>query len=444
MRTAPLRQRATRKDTSRTVQLEERFEKLYTRSLTTENLDRELTMGNRDFLTAICDRTSTRYNAANILIKPRMSATVKPIPSIKKPEHLTVPLNKRPMLALLIAAHNEELVLESTIRSAIAAGMKPNHIYVVDDNSDDKTSQIAKSILGTNNVIRVGRSGKGLALTKAVKKFSLTNRYRWIHIADADGGFATNYFSEFRRSLRVEYAAATGYIRSLPGDSVSQYRVYEYTIGMEIHRRFQALTHTVSVIPGPTSCFRSDIFEQLNFANKSLTEDFDVTLQIHRKKLGKVQFIPSAIAYTQDPKSVGDFIKQITRWNRGIMQGMRRHKVGLHAARIDVYMAYQIMQSLLFFFNYALILPLMAAQRGSLDVIAMSFLIDVAITFGMTVLVAIRTTRWDILSAFPQIYGLRWVTLLVFMRAFVEVALLNRFKASDGTWSTSGRRYKSV
>jgi cellulose synthase/poly-beta-1,6-N-acetylglucosamine synthase-like glycosyltransferase len=346
-------------------------------------------------------------------------------------------------LCLLIAAHDEELVIAQTIRSAIRAGMKPQHIYVVDDNSSDRTSQIAKSIIGDANVIKVRRSGKGLALAKAAKRFNLPRRYRWIHIADADGGFAPDYFRIFRGNLRVNYAAATGYVRSLPGGPVSQYRVFEYTIGLEIHRRFQALTHTVPIIPGPTSCFRSDVFEKVDFANRSLTEDFDVTLQIHRLKLGKIQFIPQAVAYTQDPKNVRDFIKQITRWNRGIMQGVHRHRIGRRLSPIDAYLSYQIMQNFLFFFNYCIVVPVLAVIDRSMAVAAQIFLFDVLLTMVLTWLVALRTRRWDIISAFPYIYALRWVTMGVFLRSFVEVAILRRFRITEGTWTTADRRYKS-
>ena len=126
----------------------------------------------------------------------------------------TVSFNRRPMLALLIAAHNEELVLENTIRSALRAGMDREHIDVVDDNSTDRTSTIARNIIGANNVIKVGRSGKGSALSKASMHFNLTRRYRWIHIADADGAIRPHNYKIFRKSLRVKYAAATGYVRS--------------------------------------------------------------------------------------------------------------------------------------------------------------------------------------------------------------------------------------
>lgn len=345
-------------------------------------------------------------------------------------------------LCLLIAAHDESLVIEQTISSAVKSGMKKRDIYVVDDNSSDSTGALARAIVGKANVCRVRRSGKGLALTKAAAKFKLAERYQWIHIADADGAFGPGYFSVFRKNLDPKYAVATGYIKSLPGDSVSQYRVYEYTIGMELHRRFQALTHTVPVIPGPTSCFRSDIFTQLDFTRKMLTEDFDVTLQLHRKKLGKVKFIPGAVTYTQDPRNLSDFISQITRWNRGILQGSRKHRIGFKPQRIDAYLSYQIIQNLVFFLNYAVLMPYIAFRRHSPAVIATLFLFDVITTLILTAVVSARSRRWDILSAFPQIYILRWITLVVFLRAFVEVIILRRFRITEATWSTKDRRYQ--
>lgn len=353
------------------------------------------------------------------------------------------PVHTRKKLALLIAGHNEELVIEQTLRSAINAGMDPADIYVVDDNSSDTTKKIAISVVGKNNVLRVARSGKGLALTKGARKFKLVDRYEWIHIADADGGFAAHYFYIFRSKLNPRFAAATGYVRSLPSSTVGQYRVFEYTIGMELHRRFQAMTHTVTVIPGPTSCFRADVFAAVNFANKSLTEDFDVTIQIHRQKLGKIQFIPQAVAYTQDPLTLQDFTKQITRWNRGVMQGIHRHKIGFRPSRLDAYLSYQVIQNFMLLFNYAFILPYLALTRSSVEVLATAFLLDVAFLYAITLAIVAKTGRKDILSAFPQIYAYRWVQLFVFTKAFWDVIIRGKYRVSEGVWGTAGRRYKN-
>ena len=358
----------------------------------------------------------------------------KPLPGTKK--------SKLPMIALLVAAHNEELVLGKTIQSAIAAGMKAEHIYVVDDNSSDRTSSVATNFIPVSNVIKVQRSGKGLALTKAARRFKLAQRYRWIHIADADGAFAPDYFRVFRRELRIENAAATGYIRSLPGKRISEYRVFEYTIGMEIHRRLQALLNVVPVIAGPSSCFRADVFAKVNFDNKSLTEDFDVTMQLHRKKLGKIQFIPGAVTYTQDPKNLQDYTKQVQRWNRGGLQSIVKYKIGRKPGSIDAYLSYQILQNLLFFVSYLLWVPYLAISRGSWAFIATAFVIDVFVTFVITLLTAMRTKRFDVVSAFPQVYALRWVSLAIFLQAFVEVIILKKYRSGDGKWENhSTRRY---
>lgn len=353
-----------------------------------------------------------------------------------------IPKNRRPKIGLLIPAHNEELVLENTLLSAINAGMKPEHIYVVDDNSNDRTSAIARKLLPSQNVCKVRRSGKGLALTKAIKKYNLCDRYQWIHIADADCTFMPNYFSVFRRNLRKKYAAATGYVKSLPGRHVSQYRVFEYTISLEFHRRVQAMLQVVPVIPGPTSCFRADVLAKINFDNHSLTEDFDVTLQIHRQKLGKIQYIPNAVVYTQDPHTFGDYTKQITRWNRGTLQGIRRHRIGLRVHKIDAYLSYQISQNILFFFNYFIWIPYITIKQDSIDMLAVTFVVDVVLNFVLTLIVAARTKRWDIVSAFPYIYVLRWVSITVFLKAFIEVFVLRKFKNNDGIWSNGkDRRY---
>lgn len=68
---------------------------------------------------------------------------------------------------------------------------------------------------------------------------------------------------------------------------------------------------------------------------------------------------------------------------------------------------------------------------------------DVALTFIISLLAAIKSRRWDIISAFPIIYGFKWISLGVFLKAFVEVMILRKYRISSGTWDNgAGRRYK--
>lgn len=346
------------------------------------------------------------------------------------------------MLALIIAGYNEELVIGNTIRSAIKAGMNPKDIYFVDDGSKDASGRVAQNILGKTNVMRIKNGGKGNALAKASKKFALTKRYRWIHIADADGGFDANYFRVFRRELRSRYAAATGYVKSLPGSTIGQYRVMDYTVGMEIVRRFQAAVGVITIIPGPTSCFRADIFEKLKFTNGALAEDFDVTLQIHRNRLGDIQFIDEAVAHTHDPMSFKDFIAQIRRWNRGILQGLWMHRIGTKFDKLDAYLVYQIIMNFAMFFSYGVMLPIMAAQhQNNVEILCAAFLTDVFVTAIVVLLTAIKAKRLDIMAVFPHLYAYRWVSLGIFIWSFVEVMLLGRYRRPQlGSWTPPARQ----
>lgn len=343
-------------------------------------------------------------------------------------------------LALVIAAYNESLVLEHTIQSAIDAGLSAQDIFVVDDFSADETAAIARRIVGPHNVLTVYRSGKGLALHTIVKKYKLTQRYDWIHIADADGEFDTQYFYELFDHLNPTYAAATGYVASLPGGYISNYRGFEYGIGMDITRRFQAMGDVISIIPGPTSVFRSDVFDQLDFNAKALCEDFDVTLQIHRQGLGKIQFIPSAIARTQDPGTFKDFIKQITRWNRGVMQMFFKHRIGSRASRIDAYLIYQIMQNLLFASLFFIALPLLTILSGSLLYLAIAFVSDVMTVWMFNMFAMQRTKRAHIIQSFPFTYALRWIQLIIFLKSFTEVFIFRKYRLAGGGWETVTRR----
>src|SRR5262245_31013777 len=68
--------------------------------------------------------------------------------------------NQKKKLALLLPAHNEELILSTTIQSAVKAGQEKRDIFVVDDASTDNTRKIAIEMLGKDHVLTVRKSGK--------------------------------------------------------------------------------------------------------------------------------------------------------------------------------------------------------------------------------------------------------------------------------------------
>ncbi len=365
-----------------------------------------------------------------------------PLPFLQEPElpRQRITRNRRRKLALVIPAHNEQMVLAHTIRSAKRAGMSAKDIYVVSDRSTDATVAIATAHLGEDNVLASQGPGKANAVSHALDYFDIQKRYLWVHFADADSVFGQTYFSELKKRLDRRYAAATGHIQSLHGGWISRYRVYEYTIGLEILRRIQSFFGVIPVIPGPTSIFKTDILDRLDFHVESLTEDMDITLQIHRQKLGKILYVPQAKTYTQDPKDLKDYITQISRWYRGNFQGMRRHKIGLKAQRIDAYFSYVMFEQWIYLAELMAI-PAIAWFSQSYLALAVAFLTDLVTFFAFTAWAAALNRRPDVLGAFPLFYLLRFINLYVFVKAWYEVIILRRFQNAPPGWNTEGRRY---
>jgi len=345
-------------------------------------------------------------------------------------------------LALLIPAHNEEVVIQATIRRAIKTGQTKRDIYVVSDGSSDKTVKLAKELLGPDHVLAVKHSGKAGAIKKALKRFEICERYTWMHVADADSLFGANYFKVFRRGLDAKhYVAVTGYVQSQPGDWVSKFRVYEYTLAFTLIRRLQALFGVITVMPGPTSCLRTDIIKHLDFTAGSLTEDFDITVQIHRKKLGRIRYVAKAKTYTQDPQNLHDYIEQVSRWYRGFFQGVRAHRLGLRPRRLDAYVIFLIGQTVLYTLELVVWLPLLVILTHRGYDVSIFFVSELVVYFALAAICAQIARRLDILSAFPLFYFLRLLNLYIFIKAFVEVILLKRFSEGLVGWSTTNRRY---
>ncbi|MBP9761750.1 glycosyltransferase family 2 protein, partial [Candidatus Saccharibacteria bacterium] len=337
---------------------------------------------------------------------------------------------RRKKLALLLPGHNEELIIADTIKSAIAAGQSKNDIYVVDDASSDKTRTIASRLLGKDHVLTVERSGKALAVRRAIAHFYLDDCYEWLHVADADSVFSEKYFSIYRDKLDGQrYAVAVGFVQSLRGNWISSYRSYVYTYGQHMNRRVQSWLGMISVLPGPITAFRTDILDQIVLSDNSMTEDFDMTLQIHRKKLGKMVFIPQAINYTQDPQSLSDFYKQTMRWFRGFFQGVQQHKVGTKRQRIDLSIGLQLLQVSVLFLQLFVIFPLVILLTHRWEIIPIAIAVDFILCCFLVIASAIVSRRWYVVGVIPYFYVLRAWEILMFYQAFFEVIVLRRYSA---------------
>ena len=342
---------------------------------------------------------------------------------------------RKPKLALLIPAHNEEMVIAETIKGAKAAGVEAKDIYLVNDSSTDQTEAIAKKMLGYRHVLTVNRAGKALALKSGIVHFQLIEKYQWVQIIDADSIFSLNYFEEITRHFHPDVAAVCGQVKSLQNNWITSYRALEYTIFQDFYKTVQNKFNLVGVMPGPATCFNSKVLAQLDFSNDTATEDFDMTVQVHRQKLGRIVYAPAAHSWTQDPPTLPIYIRQISRWYTGFFQVMKKHRVGSKLRGIDVMLFIQMMDGFFYVAQLALLAAISLLQFGRIDFIAI-LATDFMVLFILASYAAARMKRIDLVTPLPFYYALRIVSLVLFVWAAIKVFSLPNL-SRGGMWNTT-------
>jgi len=321
-------------------------------------------------------------------------------------------------IAVLMAAHNEELVIEYSLR-AIAELVPIANVHVVSDFSSDRTVELARATGATvlETETNVGKAG---ALQAGIRHFRLAERFAAVLILDADTQLDPRYFEVALPMLddpRVAAVAGCAQTRwhpeelSLLGAMVVAHRQRIYTLTQRLLKFGQtwrgiSATH---IVPGFASIYRSRVLEDVDVNPPGLViEDFNMTFEVHAKRLGRVAFSLGACAYTQDPSRYRDYVKQTKRWALGLWQTLRRHRPrrGLFAAGLAVLIA-ELLTSSLFF----LLLPFVLLILGAAE-------LATAVGLGFGASVADAVSGGDVIAAvalgvlLPDYLLTLWVALL--------------------------------
>ena len=125
---------------------------------------------------------------------------------------------------IIIPAHNEESFLGLTLQSIIEQTILPSKIVVVNDNSTDKTAEIALAFAENNPTITlVNKTSEAIHLpgSKVIQAFNkgletVDDNYDFIVKADADLIFPKNYFetiiNHFKSDDKIGMVGGFAYI----------------------------------------------------------------------------------------------------------------------------------------------------------------------------------------------------------------------------------------
>jgi cellulose synthase/poly-beta-1,6-N-acetylglucosamine synthase-like glycosyltransferase len=233
------------------------------------------------------------------------------------------------MVSVIVPCYNEEMVIQSSLKSLINQTYKNYEIIVIDDGSSDKTHLISKSMEFTENSKRLvaytkPNSGKANSLNFGIEKA----KGELILTVDADSKLSANaieLMTEYFDDPEVGAVAGSVYVTNKT-TIWTKLQALEYVQGLNLVRNGQAFLKLVNIIPGPIGMFKkSAILEVGGYQNDTFAEDCELTLNLINKNY-KIDYEIDAISYTEAPEDLTDLLKQRYRWTRGILQSIRKHK----------------------------------------------------------------------------------------------------------------------
>jgi cellulose synthase/poly-beta-1,6-N-acetylglucosamine synthase-like glycosyltransferase/spore germination protein YaaH/peptidoglycan/xylan/chitin deacetylase (PgdA/CDA1 family) len=232
-----------------------------------------------------------------------------------------------PPVSVIIAAFNEEKVIERTVRSVLENGYGDIEVVVVDDGSKDRTLAVLHELFDGDARVMIlsqANAGKSAALNRGIAQA----RNNILVALDADTIFREGTIGKLVRHFSDErVGAVSGNARvGNKHTLITRFQSVEYIMGFNLDRRALDFLNAITVVPGAAGAWRKDLIVRLGgFGHDTLAEDTDLTLSIRR--LGfEIRYDEEAIAWTEAPETTSGLAKQRFRWAFGTLQAVWKHR----------------------------------------------------------------------------------------------------------------------
>jgi cellulose synthase/poly-beta-1,6-N-acetylglucosamine synthase-like glycosyltransferase/peptidoglycan/xylan/chitin deacetylase (PgdA/CDA1 family) len=238
---------------------------------------------------------------------------------------------RQPSVSALIAAYNEEAVIDRTIRRLLASTCPIAEVVVVDDGSTDGTADIVAEVAESEprvRLVRQANAGKWSALNNGLAQ--VTGEI--VVTLDADTVFhpdtVTHLVRPFAREGTENLAAVAGTIRvgNRRRNLLTRWQALEYLTQIGVERAAQDVLGAIMVVPGACAAWRrSAVLAVGGYSEATLAEDADLTLALQEAGY-RITQADDAVADTEAPEDVDALLAQRTRWTFGTLQSIFRHR----------------------------------------------------------------------------------------------------------------------
>jgi cellulose synthase/poly-beta-1,6-N-acetylglucosamine synthase-like glycosyltransferase len=233
-----------------------------------------------------------------------------------------------PMVSIMVPAHNEGKVIVQTVR-ALLSFQYPRDRYeviVINDNSTDDSAELLsrlKEELGARNLVIIntdnttGGKGKSNALNMGFQK--CTGEY--IVIYDADNTPEKGALGMLTGAITQDHTlgAVIGKFRTRNKNAslLTRFINIETLAFQWMAQAGRWHLFGLCTIPGTNFIIRRSIIEAIGgWDTKAIAEDTEISFRIYMMGY-RIQFLPCAVTWEQEPQTLKVWFRQRTRWVKG-------------------------------------------------------------------------------------------------------------------------------
>lgn len=358
------------------------------------------------------------------------------------------PINAKtaPEVSIIVPAYNEEVNIVRTINNLKQQDYPNFHIYLVDDGSKDNTlKRVHEKFDNDTAVTIIGKENGGKASALNLGIATCTTEY--VVCIDADTQLLSDAVSKLMRHF---IADKTGRIGAVAGNVkvgnsrniLTYWQAIEYTTSQNFDRMAYSNINAITVVPGAIGAFRKKVLEEVGgFTTDTLAEDCDLTMCINERGY-IIENENYAVAMTEVPETLRQFVKQRIRWCFGVMQTFWKHRSSLFATSKKGFGMWAMPNMLIFqyiiptFSPLADILMIIGLFTGNAAQVFAYYLVFLLVDASVSIMAYIfeHERLWVLLWIIPQRFFYRWIMYYVLFKSYLKA-----IKGELQTWGVLKR-----
>ena len=255
--------------------------------------------------------------------------------------------NYKPLVTIMIPAHNEEAVISNTVENVLNLDYPNFEVIVIDDRSSDNTASVIKELEAKYEQVRALIREKGAFPGKSAvlnDAFKMANGEA-VLVFDADATVEPDFLTKLIPHLEpadVGAVQARKIIRNKDVNFLTRCQNNEYTFDTYLQVSRDAIKGAVE-LRGNGELIKRAALEDINgWNNYTITDDLDMSTRLHIKGWD-VRFCPDACVYEEGIVYVFPLFRQRRRWLEGTIRryleyfgaAMKSKKMSLRA-RLDM------------------------------------------------------------------------------------------------------------